>query len=199
MMGVVSNELNVRFDKRNGRDRVATKCMRRRAAFDEAAKRMKIATSPPIAGTPLQEGETVLCRSELGTLVSLSASGKCSILFKAGNEERRVDYKQAFGRGKGSARLHRPPPSLHPEDRAERSDVVSTEVIEHVRDIYELMCPESPHQRDIMKRRVAPHLIQVCLRHLQRTHLHYHNEKSKALSLMNCVGSSCTHINVHLG
>lgn len=162
MMGSVAEELQIRFGKRDGRERAATKCMRRRATFDDAAATLKVATQPPMAGTPLQVGENVLCQGCIGELVEIRADGKCSVLFKAGNNvERRVDYLHAFGCARGSARLQRPPVYLHPEDRSQRSDAVEVEVLEHVREVYELMCPESPHQRDCMKRRLARHRIQV--------------------------------------
>ena len=39
-----------------------------------------------------------------------------------------VDYDQMFGKGKGSARLQRPPPTLQPAELVKRKDSVSAEV-----------------------------------------------------------------------
>lgn len=67
----------------------------------------------------------------------------------------RVDYERPFGSGAKSARLKRPPPLLQPPSRETNEELAT-----HVRDVYDVMCPHSPHQRDDVKRRLSPHLVQ---------------------------------------
>lgn len=183
MITGVAEELNIRFGSRNGRERLATKCMRVREEFDKAIATLKVPAHPPLAGVPLREGETVLSRGMIGELVEIYSDGRCSVLFKDGDAdlEKRVDFLHSFGRRKGSARLQRPPPSLHPNERTHRSDTVKPEVLEHVQEVYESMCPESPHQRDIMKRRVRPHLVQVMTMHNTCLHVCFSRHFERAL------------------
>jgi hypothetical protein len=75
------------------------------------------------------------------------------VLFKSGEYEQRIDYAHMVGKGGNSARLQRPPFSLKPDQRAIRKDAVSDETRAHVREIYE-SCATSPHQRDVLKRRI---------------------------------------------
>lgn len=160
MMTAVADVLGLRFGIRGGRERAASKALRRRAEFDERSRSMQIAREPPMAGTPLQVGEVVLCRGQLAELVEINCDGSCAVLFKLDGQEQRVDYKHTFGTAAGSARLQRPPPLLQSPQRAQRSDTVTAEVVGHVHEIYEAMCPESPHQKDIMRRRLDRHLTQ---------------------------------------
>lgn len=166
MLDATASLLGFRYGSRRGskggkqREFAATKAMERRQAFDSRADRLQIPAHPPLAGEPLRLGEDVLCHGVPGELVELQEGGKCAVLFRSGGETQRVDYDQPLGKGKGSARLQRPPPLLQPPPRTTRSDVVSADVQLAVHDLFETVCPVSPHQRDGMKRRLSPHVVQ---------------------------------------
>lgn len=131
-----------------------------RKAFDIAAKGLAVPAHPPLAGVPLQIGERVLCRGQLAELLDISVEGKCAVLFSVDGHSQRVDYDRPFGKSKGSARLQRPPPSLAPSSRETRKDAVSAELLALVHEVYESNCPESPHQRDGMKRQLGRHVVE---------------------------------------
>lgn len=157
MLDATAQELNFKYGKRRGREYAATKAMSRRKVFDAVSKKLDTETHP------LRPGETVLCQGQIAQLVTLEASGKCSVLFQSaeGGLTQHVDYEW-YGHRKGvrSARLQRPPPLLQALPRQVRKDVVSAEVKGQVQEVYEISCPVSPHQRDSMKRRIGPHLYQ---------------------------------------
>ena len=137
----------------------------------------------------------MLCRGVRAELEKLSAdddNGKCTVLFRTQGVEARVDYDHVRGKGKGSARLKRPLPSLRPDPRATRRDAVSTEVTEHVREVYESSCPSSPCVRDLMKRRLAPHVMQVPSRaRSTSTTLHLHNYRRDIARCCSCRCCDC--------
>ena len=121
----------------------------------------------------LQPGDAVLCRGELATLQWYDeASGRCGVTFSCEGIQETVPYSSRFAVNgqpkKGSARLQRPQPSLLPPPRALRKDRVSTELEAHVREIFELTCPISPHQKDARKRRLGPHIVQARPAHAVR-------------------------------
>ena len=169
MLDAVAEELHFRYDKRKGgRERAATKAMATRAAFDAAAATVDVFPPhrvvnvfDPMAGwNPICEGEAVLCNGQPAELEKIFEDGGCRVVFRFEGESQRVDYKQMYGHGKGTARLQRPPPTLQPAMRATREDD-KAEVREHVREVYEATCATSPHQRDGMKRRLERHVVQV--------------------------------------
>jgi len=124
--------------KRGGRKRAADHQMERRADFDKVAASLE---------QPLQVGEEVLAgrgstraRGELALLEAADGNGRCAVMFRAGSEEVRVEYKHSFGKidkkvPVGSAQLQRPPPTLLPLPRETRSDKMSAEKCEHVREV----------------------------------------------------------------
>ena len=124
--------------KRGGRKRAADHQMERRADFDKAAASLE---------QPLQVGEEVLAgrgpgraRGELTLLETADGKGRCAVMFRAGSEEVRVEYAHSFGKidkkvPVGSAQLQRPPPTLLPLPRETRSDKMSAEKCEHVREV----------------------------------------------------------------
>ena len=53
---------------------------------------------------------------------------------------------------------------------------VSAETKVHVQEIYQLTCPISQHQKDMRKRRLGPHVVQVCC-HPGLSHVHVVGQK----------------------
>ena len=89
-----------------------------------------------LAATPLTllcVGDDVLCRGQLAKVAEYDAeSGRCSITFCVGEQldggssiQKTVNYAAAFGKGPQSARLQRPPATLMPPPRRQRSDALS--------------------------------------------------------------------------
>lgn len=71
MMTSVANVLGLNFGVRKGGvERAASKAMKCREEFDKRAAAARIAHHPPMAGTPLQVGESVLCRGQPAELAS---------------------------------------------------------------------------------------------------------------------------------
>ena len=78
--------------------------------------------------------------------------------------EETVPYASRFrdkGKDKESARLQRPQPSLMPPPRATSAQTTSLETREHVNNIFTLLCPTSPHQKDARKRHLGRHVVQT--------------------------------------
>lgn len=129
---------------------------------DEAVQAMK-------PKEELSPGDTVLCRGQQAHFEWFNEqSGECGIKFVQEGIESIVKYAARFHVqdadahwNKRSARLQRPQPSLIPPPRAKRKDAVGAEALEHVRQVYELTCPISPHQKDERKRYVGRHVVQV--------------------------------------
>jgi len=115
----------------------------------------------------LAPGDTVLCRGSLATLASFEeATGRCEVTFSREGFSETVPYASRFHvkglENKGCARLQRPQPSLMPPPKTKRRDAISDETRAHVRAVYELTCPTSPHTKDIRRRHLAVHVVQVC-------------------------------------
>lgn len=163
MMDAIAAVLSFKYGRRKGRARIATRQCEVRRQFDiEAAVLPIFPRQPPLAMmNPLCPGEIVLCRGEKAEIAQISADGRCKLIFRSRGECQEVTYKSMFGKGDGSARLQRVPPSLRPAARVMRKDAVSAEVQLHVQEVYEKTCPISPHQRDQMKRRLSRHVVQT--------------------------------------
>ena len=157
-----TNALPTGSRKRRGKmqDYAFTKAIKDRVKIDAAAKE---------AARPREElapGDAVLCRGELAKLEWYdAASGRCGVTFSYEGVEETVTYASRF-RVKGadnkmSARLQRPQPSLMPPPRAQSKQAVDSTVRDHVREIFELTCPTSPHQKDRRKRHLGRHVWQV--------------------------------------
>jgi hypothetical protein len=149
----VSERLCVRRGKRQcGRPYAFDKAQDLRSAFDERIAQL---------GAPLRVGESVLTRSGPAELTALingegNFDGGCAVTFRAGEYHAEHTYPACFGNGAGSARLRRMPLLLGPPPRELRSDRVTSStrlaILKHV----ESTCPISPHQRDVMKKNLAP-------------------------------------------
>lgn len=115
----------------------------------------------------LAPGDAVLCRGKLATLAWFDeATGRCGVTFSQDGFSETVPYASRFPKkgqdNTGCARLQRPQPSLMPPPKATRSDAMSDETRANVRAVYELTCPTSPHTKDIRRRHLKVHVVQVC-------------------------------------
>ena len=136
-----------------GRPRAFYRAQDLRAAFDIRLAELYV---------PMNIGDQVLCRGQLARLTSFdSATGRCTVAFNYEGVEERVPYTSRYGRGPGSARLQRPPALLLPSPRERVKGTITLEIFEHVREIFELTCPTSPHQKDKRKRRLGRHVFQT--------------------------------------
>jgi hypothetical protein len=68
-----------------------------------------------------------------------------------------VEYT-SLGKGKGGARLQRPPPRLRPPARAVPSFTYSSDLRARVLDTYHAECATSPHAGDLRRKRLAKHV-----------------------------------------
>ena len=161
----VSARLRVQRGKRSkrqgGRPYAFDASIDQRATFDDQA----VAAARP--KDQLAVGDAVLCRGELARLAWYDEStGRCGVTFSYEGVEETVPYTSRFHvkgrrREKGCARLQRPQPSLSPPPRAMSKLSVSSETKMHVREVFELTCPTSPHQKDACKRHLGRHVWQV--------------------------------------
>mmetsp|Transcript_4852 Transcript_4852/g.10690 ORF Transcript_4852/g.10690 Transcript_4852/m.10690 type:complete len:144 (-) Transcript_4852:451-882(-) len=100
---------------------------RRNESFDVAMRKFPL-NNKGIEIMPWCVGSAVLCRGQLGTIEKFasgaystkeeyaSSAGGCTIAFEVGGARALIDYT-SLGKGKGGARLQRPPPLLRPPSR----------------------------------------------------------------------------------
>ena len=168
----VSARLRVQRGKRSKkygeRPRAFEAAITSRADFDHQASRFHLTHGPlrpgqqhSVVGEPLQPGERVLTQHNgEAELARFTADGGCVLIFRVGDLFREVAFKDSFGKGKGSAGLRRIPPSLSAPPRALSSNATSDATRKAIYDHVASVAPTSPHQRDIMRRRVGPFLIE---------------------------------------
>lgn len=82
------------------------------------------------------------------------------ITYRVGDSYEEKTYPSRFGNAAGSARMRHIPPSLLPPPREARSDTISIITKKAILDHTKLYCPESSHQRDVMRRRTGPFTYQ---------------------------------------
>ena len=82
------------------------------------------------------------------------------LTFAQGDAFKEVPFKRCYGKGEGSARLRRIPPTLSAPPRAHdalsTSDTTRKAILDHIASI----APTSPHTRDVMRRRLGPYLVE---------------------------------------
>ena len=112
-----------------------------------------------LVGTRGQVGEIdSFASGVLSTKVGYSgAIGGCTIRFEAEGESVLIPFT-SLGRGKGGARLRRPPPSLRPRPRVAPAFAYSEALKERVNATYHAECATSPCTRDLRVKRVPPHV-----------------------------------------
>ena len=124
----------------------------RHNVFDVAAAKM---------GDPYTVGDAVLSRGQPATLIAIHGEG-CTLEFRVGSAYEEVTFSKMWasvangGHRKGCARLQRPPPSIYPPPLATRSDATNEKVAALVYAHYLEKLARSPHQRDGMRRLLAP-------------------------------------------
>lgn len=180
-----------RFDTTGGipRPRAFQKAITRREAFDKYVARFPTDKSGHEI-MPWCVGSAVLCRGQPGIIEKFASGvlstredyagsvGGCSIRFEVDGEKMVMDYT-SLGRGKGGARLQRPPPSLRTTKRSTCGHLLSKEVKDRVRDTYHAECLPSPHQGDERVKRLSRHVVKKAqaiiimsdLQSLYKTHL----------------------------
>ena len=84
----------------------------------------------------------------------------CVVTYRVGDAYGEQTYSSCFGHQAGSARLRPLPPSLMPDARSARSDGTTDTARKAVYDHAHKFCATSPHQRDVMTRRVGPFVIE---------------------------------------
>ena len=138
----------------DGRPRAFFRAQDLRAAFDARLADLYV---------PMQQvGEEVLCRGQLARLTSYdSMTGRCEVTFSYEGAETTVSYASRYGHSPGSARLQRPPALLLPPPRERIKGRITAETCNRVREIFELTCATSPHQKDQRKRRLGRHVFQT--------------------------------------
>ena len=166
----ISERLNVSFGWRtrtakekaagaaHGRPRALRRAMSVREMFEE-----KVA----VTFSPLQIGDAVLACGQPGELTGMHEGGRCTITFESDGADGSKTYESMYGNGKGSARLQRPPPSLAPAPRSERSDKLTLKAVNLIQAFWRCRCSLSPHQRDARRRRKAPYVYEHAQGHIQ--------------------------------
>ena len=123
-----------------------------RAVADAASKK---------EGSPLVAGDCAISRGRDCTVVHMGADGSCTLSFSAEGIEATRIFK-SIGRGKGGARLTRPPVSLRPGARAQRSDEKASKAEPSVREFCDAQGARSPSTKDRVRRWVGVGLYEVC-------------------------------------
>ena len=136
-----------RSKKRGARPYAFEKAIDRRAEFDAAVAKLE---------EPLQVGELVLTYNGPAELTRFVDGGGCVVTYRVGDAYGEKSYAKCYGKEAGSARLQRIPPSLLPSPRATSSLSTPNSTRKAVLDHAYEYCKESPHQRDVVSRRVGP-------------------------------------------
>ena len=105
--------------------------------------------------------EKVLTKNGLAELARFTEDGGCVVVYRVGEDYAERKYTECYSKAKGSARLRRVPPSLTTPPRQASvvlttSDATRKAIIDH----FKVLCPTSPHQRDVMRRRRGPFVIE---------------------------------------
>lgn len=142
------------------RPRAFDQAISRRQKFDEyAAPSVGIGPSP--LQRPLETGEQAISHGRACTVVEIDhQAGTCKLEFEGGGVKAMREYS-SLGNGKGGARLSRPPPSLEPDERAERKDKKADTARADVEDFFDAQGARSPEARDQVRRRVGVGLYQT--------------------------------------
>jgi hypothetical protein len=116
----------------------------------------------------LKEGDIVLSHGNLCVLKSIGENNDCGaegpscvLTFSAGDITQEYSYRCMFGKGDGSARLQRPPPTLTPPRRIISKNAVTAKTRQLVKVHAYEVCPESPCKRDEMRKHVGPRVWEI--------------------------------------
>ena len=145
-----------RSAKRDARPYASDQAVDQRAQFNKDVALQK---------KPLQEGDKVLSHGDSCKLTRIfvrcdeeygEEGPPCVLTFRAGEVTEEHSYKSMYGKGEGSARLQRLPPTLAPPPRETPSTAVSNETRWKVKLHAHEVCAESPCKRDAMRKHVGP-------------------------------------------
>ena len=106
------------------------------------------------------EGQKVLTRHGLAEITRFTADDGVVVTYRHGDAYAERSYSSRTGKQPGSPRLQHVPPTLLPPPRAPSSLAVSFTTKKAVLDHVAVFCPTSPHQRDVMKRRLGPFVVE---------------------------------------
>lgn len=156
-----------RSKKRGERPYAFEKATDNRTTFDIAAARFSRQTGALKNGQQqalalkdgLKPGEKVLTHNGPAELARFTEDGGCVVIYRIGDDFAEHKYNECYSKAKGSARLRPIPPSLTPPPREERSDSVTDATRLKIRNHFATKAPISPHQRDVMRRRVGPFVV----------------------------------------
>jgi hypothetical protein len=155
MIRRICEQLDVRRGKRlDGRQFAADQAVNHRAEFETVLQLQKL---------PMKVGDIVLSHGNLCVLKSIGENDNCGaegpscvLTFSAGDITQEYSYRCMFGKGDGSARLQRPPPTLMPPRRIISKNAVTAQTRKLVKVHAYEVCPESPCKRDEMRKHVGP-------------------------------------------
>lgn len=109
-----------------------------------------------------REGDTVFvgaCGAE-GKVSKVLEGGGLEVEFHSDSVCKKVTYSSAYGREAGSARVQSTTVSLAPSKKKGGANKLAEETSKLIVAHYVAKCPESPHVRDTVRRRVGPHLYE---------------------------------------
>ena len=156
-----------RSKKRGERPYAFETATQHRETFDKAAGRYRLSMATlrkgqqrALVADPLEVGEKVLTHNGPAELVRFTEDGGCVVVYRVGDDFAERKYTECYSLAKGSARLRRMPPSLTPPPRATSSLSISDGTRKLILDHFKARCPTSPHQRDVMRRRIGPFVVQ---------------------------------------
>jgi hypothetical protein len=152
-----------RSTRRGERPYAFETAMVQREEFDKAKARYSLPVGPLLNGQQralvpdaLQVGEKVLTHNGPAELTRFTADGGCVVTYRVGDVYGERTYKECYSKVAGSARLRRIPPSITSQPRQSRITSVSYATRKEILDHFTVFCPTSPHQRDVMRRRLGP-------------------------------------------
>ena len=139
----------------DGRARACNQAVDHRAQFERSVQ---------LQNLPLKVGDWVLSHGNLCQLTSIGEDDpssyaeegpSCGLTFTVGDVTQQHSYLCRYGKGDGSVRLQRVPPTLKPPRRVISKNSVSAETRQLVKvHTYEI-CPESPCKWDEMRKHVG--------------------------------------------
>lgn len=118
---------------------------------------------PSLTSRPLEVGEDAMSRGRPCKIVAIDhVLGHCQLEYKIGDVKALREYT-SIGKGRGGARLARPPISLRPHDRATRCDEKAEKVRQQVEveEFFDEHGARSPAIRDEVRRRLGVHTYET--------------------------------------
>ena len=104
---------------------------------------------------PLQAGDKAIAHGRPCTVEVIRPDKSCALTFESAEGVKALREFSSLGKGRGGARLSRPPISFRPDPRAKRKDAKADAAEPFVKQLFDEEGARSPSMRDEVKKRVG--------------------------------------------